>query len=181
MSQADLAKWDTRYRDGTYHARSYPSPFLETWLARIPGAGRALDVACGAGRNAVFLADLGCEVDAIDISPVELAKARALAAERYVNINTIEADLEHYDLGVARYDVIVNVNYLQRSLQLVRALKPNGWLFFQTFTDAAQEGPRRAEFRLRPGELRAMFADLEIHAYHEGERATLIALKRALH
>ena len=54
MSQSDLDKWDVRYREGSYLVRDYPSPFLDAWLERLPRTvfdGRALDIACGAGRN----------------------------------------------------------------------------------------------------------------------------------
>ena len=81
MSQADLEKWDVRYREGSYMARDYPSPFLDEWLERLPPAvfnGRALDIACGAGRNALRLAQADLCVDAMDIS----GGARSRSSER---------------------------------------------------------------------------------------------------
>ena len=71
MSRADQDKWDARYRDGAYAERTHPSALLDRWLPqlRLPeGSPRAIDVACGMGRNAIYLANQGWQVDAVDIS-----------------------------------------------------------------------------------------------------------------
>ena len=67
MSEAERLEWDRRYTDGEYRPRTWPSPFLEAWLDRLP-KGRALDLGCGAGRNALRLAEAGHQVEAVDIS-----------------------------------------------------------------------------------------------------------------
>ncbi len=79
MSEADRAKWDARYAAGAFSSRPHPSEFLRANLALCP-AGRALDIACGAGRNALFLARQGWSVDAIDISQAGLDRARSAAS-----------------------------------------------------------------------------------------------------
>ena len=75
MSDADRERWNARYESGEYAARTHPSALLAAWTGRLP-RGRALDVACGRGRNAIHLAANGYAVDAMDISGVALAKAR---------------------------------------------------------------------------------------------------------
>ena len=81
MSGADRERWDERYRLGAYVEREHPSAWLVSCLSRAP-SGRALDVACGAGRNALYLAERGYAVTGIDVSPVALARAAESAAAR---------------------------------------------------------------------------------------------------
>ena len=162
---------------------SEPASLLREQAALLPTSGRALDIAAGAGRNAVFLAQAGLDVDAIDQSEVGLAKARSLAAARGVTVRTIQADLERMSLERACYDVVVNFYYLQRSLiaPLRDALKPGGLVFFETYTVdqlamPGGRGPRRSEFLLEAGELRSMFDGYEILHWSEGvERTRAIA------
>ena len=75
MSTADRNKWDQRYREGAYASRDYPSEFLKQQLLHLK-PGKALDLACGAGRNSIFLAQNGFFVDAVDVSSVGLERAR---------------------------------------------------------------------------------------------------------
>ena len=184
----DQMRWDTRYRTDAYVLGKEPVAFLENNVGLLP-KGRALDVAAGEGRNAVFLAEHGFEVDAIDISPVGLAKADALAEERGVKIRTIQANLEEYDLGVEQYDVVANLYYLQRDLtpKIKRALKPGGVVIYETYTLEHLEmntarGPKKRAYFLQAGELREMFKDFEILHYAETRTdrkavASLIARK----
>ena len=86
MAEADREKWDQRYAEGSYRARTYPSPFLVERLAELP-RGRALDLACGAGRNALCLAEAGYAVEAVDISGVAVERARATARERGLDVD----------------------------------------------------------------------------------------------
>lgn len=143
------------------------APFLARHIDQLP-KGRALDLAAGSGRNAVFLADHGFEVDAIDISAERLQV-------RHPRIRTIEADLETYDLGVERYDVVVNFYYLQRSLKIREALKPGGVVVFETFLVGHPNGPRNLAYYLQPGELREMFSGLDVLHYTEADVASLVA------
>lgn len=184
----DQERWDARYKTDDYVYGTEPVDFLKENIGLLPG-GRALDLATGEGRNAVFLAEKGYTVYAVDISPVGLKKARALAAERGVEIRTIAADLESYDLGADLYDVITNFYYLQRNLtpRIKKALKPGGVVIYETYTFEnldvpGAHGPRNKEYLLEPGELRKMFADFEIVHYSETRNkekavASLIARK----
>ena len=118
MSAAERDKWDARYRDGAYESRTHPTALLAEWLPRIP-RGRALDVACGAGRNALYLAANGFSVTALDISRVALQRGRAAAAERGLDVEWLYADLDEAlesALPAGPFDLIVWVRYVHRAL-----------------------------------------------------------------
>ena len=123
----------------------HPSPLLAAWTDRLP-RGRALDVACGLGRNAIHLAANGYAVDAMDISGVALAKARERASAAGVEVNWIEADLEQPDIARGAYDVIVVARFLDRPLipRLIDALRPGGTRRLRPSLHHAR-GSRRAE------------------------------------
>jgi SAM-dependent methyltransferase len=171
-------RWDRRYAEsGDSAPARAPSEWLaenEDLLRAHAGPGRrALDVAAGSGRNALYLAELGFEVEAVDISEVGLARLRAAADERGLPVHTRVADLESDGLGPGAYELVVNLNYLQRDLfdPLRAALAPGGLLLFETFGPAhlAELGKRVSpEFVLGPGELRDAFAALRIVRYAEG-------------
>jgi tellurite methyltransferase len=144
-------------------------------VGMLPGADgrRALDVACGDGRNAVYLARLGFAVDACDVSDVAIDGLRTAASEAGLAITATRVDLEQEPLPADRYDVVVQINYLQRGLfgSLVAALAPAGILVAETFTRAHVEraGGRLDErFLLRPGELLTACAPLRVLRYREG-------------
>jgi SAM-dependent methyltransferase len=159
MSDADREKWDRRYASGTHGNREHPTAFLAEWEARLP-RGRALDAACGTGRNAVFLAGTGRRVDAIDISRAGLDRAREAAARRGAKIGFLHADLETDAEKVLRrtsYDLIVLVRYVNRILlpKLADALADGGFLLVEQHlaTDADVVGPRSCEHRYARNEL----------------------------
>ena len=118
MSAAEREKWDARYRDGAYEDRTHPTALLAEWLPRLP-RGRALDVACGAGRNALYLAANGYAVTALDISRVALDRAEAAAAERGLAVEWLCADLDEDPeraLPAGDFDLIVWVRYVHSTL-----------------------------------------------------------------
>ena len=169
----DAAKeWDQRYRQGRTMPDE-PAALLVENLPLLPKGGKALDIAMGTGRNALYLASLGFRVTGIDVSAVAVEKCRQKVERLGLPIEALVADLEHSPLPIEEYDLIVNFYYLQRSLapQIVAALKPGGVLVFETYTiDQLQFGwgPKNRDYLLRPGELREMFAGLETLLYHEG-------------
>jgi len=169
----DAAKeWDERYRLGLTMPDE-PAALLVENLSLLPKGGKALDIAMGTGRNALYLASLGFRVTGIDLSAVAVEKCREKAERLDLPIEALVADLEHHPLPSEEYDLIVNFYYLQRSLapQIVAGLKPGGVLVFETFTiDQLQFGwgPKIPDYLLRPGELHEMFAGLEMLLYQEG-------------
>jgi len=174
VSAAERDKWDARYRDGAYERRTHPTALLATWLPQLP-RGRALDVACGAGRNALFLAESGYEVTALDISRVGLDRGRRAAAERGLTVDWLCADLDgdlEGALPAGRFDLIVWVRYVHRTLMphLIARLAVGGSIVCEQHlaTDEPVAGPTSAEFRLAPGELRRSAAGLAVAHSYEG-------------
>jgi SAM-dependent methyltransferase len=98
--------WDRRWQKRAEEGRLAPSDRLMAEVADLP-PGRALDLACGAGRNAVWLAERGWRVTAVDFSPVALGMARALAAERGVDVEWVEADLRTYQPPPGAFDLVI--------------------------------------------------------------------------
>ena len=172
-SMSNAAKeWDERYREGRGMPEE-PSALLVQNQALLPAGGRALDIAMGSGRNALYLASLGFRVTGVDVSTVAVELCREKAARLGLAVEAIVADLEDYRLPVDTYDIIVNFHYLQRSLAgpIVRALRRGGLLIFESFTVNQLQysyGPKDPAFLLRPGELREMFSGLETLLYFEG-------------
>ena len=171
MSKADRQRWDAKYAAGKYAERKHPSALLDAWIDRLP-RGRALDVACGLGRNAIHLAAHGYAVDAMDISGVALAGARERAGVAGVEVNWIETDLERPDIACGAYDVIVVARFLERPLipRLIDALRPGGHVVYDhhCITPADVGGPASHRFRARPNELLDRFRALRVLFYEEG-------------
>ena len=171
MSDADREHWNARYESGEYAARAHPSTLLAAWIDRLPH-GRALDVACGRGRNAIHLAANGYAVDAMDISDVALARARERADAAGVVVNWIESDLEQPDIARDTYDVIVIARFLDRPLipRLIDALRPGGHVVYDhhCITSVEVDGPKSHRFRARPNELLERFRALRVLFYEEG-------------
>jgi SAM-dependent methyltransferase len=174
MSEADRSKWNQRYAEDSYR-KTNPLKLLCDWLPRIP-AGRALDVACGAGRNALLLAEAGFEVDAIDISAVGLQQLESTARARGLSINCIEHDLDQPHDFAADYDLIVVLWYVNLALitRLCACLAPGGYLICEEHLRSEQEviGPGNDNFRVAPGALRAAVSSLDLLLYEESVEAT---------
>ena len=194
MSTAERDKWDARYRDGAYENRPHPTALLAEWLPRLP-PGRALDVACGAGRNALFLAARGFRVSALDISAVALERGRRAAAERGLTIEWLCADLDEdieQALPAGRFDLIVWVRYVHPKLMphLIARLDDGGTLLCEQHlaTTAQVAGPTSAAFRLARGTLLETAQNLQVLHSYEGPLvdpdgrdvavAQLVAVKR---
>lgn len=128
--ESDRQRWDRKYAAGEGPAHFEPKPFL-TQHHHLLAGGRALDVACGFGGNALYLASLGYRVDAVDASGFALDKVRTEAARRGLLVNLIQADLSHWWVPRACYDLIVVFYYLNRALMpaLASGLRPGGLLF----------------------------------------------------
>jgi tellurite methyltransferase len=164
MSKEDLDKWNQRYAEDSYR-KNNPVVLLQDWLPKLP-VGKALDVACGAGRNSMFLAQAGFNVDAIDISPAGLHKARQQAQSQGLNINWIEHDLDQAFQFDTDYDLIIVMWYVNLALitRLCDCLAAGGYLLCEEhlITDQDVIGPNSTNYRVAPGSLREAVSGLDI-------------------
>ncbi len=173
MSEQDRARWDERYRVGDWADIDEPARILEDAEAWLEPPGLALDVACGAGRNALCLARRGFTVIAVDISWEGLGRLARRARDERLDIHLVHADLERLILPPDAFDLIVNARFLIRSLfpAFHTALKPGGLLLVETFNVDEIEvlgGDIRRAYALERGELAAAFSDFELLLYEEG-------------
>lgn len=171
MSDQDREKWNAKYSAGD-HASREPSSLLTSLDEVLPTTGRALDIAGGAGRHAIWLARRGLETTLVDISPVGLSLARKYAADAGVTIRTLEIDLAQSPCPAGPWDVIVSFHYLHRPLfkQFARILNGGGVLVFvQPTTSNLQRHARPpARFLLNDGELESLVEGLDIVQLREG-------------
>ncbi|MBW2735065.1 MAG: methyltransferase domain-containing protein [Deltaproteobacteria bacterium] len=162
-------RWDTRYSTEEYLFGEEPSSLLTE--ATFPAEGQALDIGCGEGQNAVYLAQQGLEVVAVDISVVGLRKARRLAAARGVEIRELLSDIELAGIPKGPFDVIVCIHYAQRELaaQIVDALSPGGLLLMELHTlENLKHSPTPSRTHLiNTNELITWFPQLFIESYRE--------------
>ena len=155
-----------------HHRAGRPSSFLVENIDLLP-KGRVLDVATGGGRNAVYLAGRGFEVEGIDISREALDAARVLAGESGVSVTLHLMDLENdISLPEEAFDTIICFNYLHRPLipHLKRALRLGGMLVYETYiVDQARFGkPKNPKHLLQHNELLEFFRDFRCLRYREG-------------
>lgn len=163
--------WNDRWREKVDHPFN-PDPWLVEIAPLLPG-GRALDLAGGRGRNALFLAERGMSVLCVDVSEEALDQLRQEATRRNLQVETRQADLEGDPrLPDAEFDLVLDFFYLHRPLlpRLRDAVRPGGIAVLRTFSSAGPfpGGPGNPEFVLRPGELLEIFAGWEILRHEEG-------------
>lgn len=167
----ERSRWEKRYREKATSPISDPSLFLKRHFSQLP-LGRALDVACGDGRNTLYLARQGYAVDAVDIAFGGLIRAKREAQRLGLFVRFLQADLDSILLPVNRYDVVVNVRYLDRQILpiLKKTVRGGGMVVFETFLreQAALGHPRNPAFLLDRGELRRLFDDFHVLVYEEG-------------
>jgi len=176
MTDKDREKWNSRYRKrmGT----AVPSLILLKYWG-LASSGNALDIACGNGRNSIFLAEKGFMVDAVDISAV----ATTHLAGKHSNIQVTCQDIDTWLIPPERYELIVNIRFLDRRLfpMIQDGLKTGGVLIFESFLDG-----HKHEYCLKPNELLRAFQSFHIIYYEEkkadhcdkfGQIASLAAIK----
>ena len=163
----ERASWDERYSSGKYSSTEPHKLVREIVMKLKPG--RALDLACGAGRNSIFLAENGWDVTAVDNSAAGVEIARSRAEEKGLKIDFIVADLETSEFAIepGAYDLICDLYYLQRDLfpKMKNGVRSGGVIISTIHIHGDGEEPGR--FDLREGELREFFSDMEILHYHE--------------
>ena len=178
MSIDDRMRWDQQHLKSL--GTEPPSAFLREILesdAWTGLGGTALDLACGKGRNAIYLAQRGFAVTALDISAVALEEGRRRAQQQDLKIDWHLCDLEARTLAAAAgdFDLIVNFNYLQRALirPMQQAVKPRGHVIFETYLidQAAVGHPKNPDYLLRHNELLDCFRDFRVLFYREGKFA----------
>ena len=139
----------------------------------LPAQGQALELACGMGRNALFLAQQGLETSAWDISDIAIqrlndeAETQNLSAKLHAQVR----DIVTQPMQSNRFDVIVVSYFLDRSLMssIQDALRPGGLLFYQTFSrlQVDESGPSNPDFRLADNELLSLFSQMRMLVYRE--------------
>lgn len=159
-----LTDWDERYRNAPHEVEEPTRLVVEQTLSLEPG--RALDLACGMGRNALYLASRGWQVTGVDGAPAAIERIRL----RSSSMRAVAADLEAHEFVIepGAWDLILTAYYLQRDLftAIKSGLKPGGVAIAIVHIPNPGEGP--AEKRAAPGELRGFFEDWEILHYYEG-------------
>lgn len=186
----DRLKWNDKYLQR--ESPTAPSRIVtEYYTLCRPGSrpGRALDIAAGNGRNSVFLAKHGFSVEAVDISDVGLSQISRTQPE----LHPICTDLDTFDIPPGRYNLIVNIRFLNRRLfpLIKEGLVPGGILIFESYLERPEgtdQGPTCRDFLLRENELLHAFLSLKILYYREGNIsgrkndgtvASLVARKQA--
>lgn len=168
--QEEGSHWDQLFKQKKFVFGTEPSRILKKNLALLP-KGRALDLAMGEGRNAIYLASEGWEVVGVDYSEIALRKAKQLAHERHVNIETVNADLTHYEIPDKTYDLILSIDYMERSLisKMKRGLKAGGVAVLEIPTQMVKG----------EGEIKKWFEDFSILLLRtEGDHVQVITRKK---
>ncbi len=185
----ELAQWNERFAGEDYWFGTEPNAFLAAQAHRLKSGMTALAIADGEGRNGVFLARQGLAVTSVDLTPKGVEKAERLAARAGVTIDAICADLETWDWGPPRFDVVVGIFFqfagprFREALfrQMADVLKPGGLLMIEGYRPEqiayGTGGPPNVENLYTADMLRAAFADMDIllldeydAEIHEGSR-----------
>ena len=174
MTNDLTSRWDARYRQTSTTTIPAPAEVLAENSHLLPATGNALDVACGSGNNALFLAAHGLQTTAWDISPVAIGKLLEFSSTLQLTIDARTRDVEARPPGPQTFDVITVSRFLIRHLApaLITALRPRGLLFYQTFTAIKidRSGPDNPDFLLAENELLTLFRGLIIRVYREEGR-----------
>ena len=181
----DRIKWNDKYLQR--ESLTDPSRIVTKHYA-LSRQGKALDIAAGNGRNSVFLARHGFSVEAVDISDVGLNQFSGI----HPNLHPLCIDLDTFDLPLNRYDLILNIRFLNRRLfpLIIEGLVPGGILIFESYLERPEgidEGPTCRDYLLRENELLHAFLSLKVLYYREGNIpgpknrggvASLVAMKK---
>lgn len=164
-------KWDDKYAKTDPKRPVNPCWVLKHHSRLLPLKGKGLDLACGLGGNARFMAQCGLKVEAWDISDTALTILNNWAAVNRLKIQPVLADFEQMLFPYQQYDVIVVSRYLNRKLfpQIETALKPGGLLFYETFLSPMHHGaPQNEKLYINPTEFNQAWSNLSTEIYGEG-------------
>jgi len=163
-------QWEEHYREISAESLQTPDDLL-VGNRRLLTGGLALDIASGSGRNALFLAECGYHVIAIDRSPSAARFIRSQALTGNHPLETAAADMLDINFGTERFDLIANFYFLERDLipRIKQGLKTGGLVLFETFTSygISRDDSRYRKFLIDPNELLSMFTDFFILFYFE--------------
>ena len=176
--------WDDRYRGTEFAFGTKPNDFLRECIETTNIASEAIDILCigdGEGRNGVFLAAAGHRVTTVDLSPVGVCKARDLAKQRGVMVNSLVADLDNYDLGSEKWDLVVSIFcHMPPTLrtkvhrEIIAALRPGGSFLMEAYRPAnvgrGVGGPQNTELCVTLVEIETQFSDFSFVIAREVER-----------
>lgn len=165
-------KWDAIYQQHSKELAVTEVLRINSFL--LPPGGQALDLACGLGGNALFLAERGLQVEAWDISPVALALLQQQAAARRLVLSTKTVDVRSAVFPRNAFDVVVVSRFLDRTIchAIMNSMKSGGLLFYQTFTaeKSSAQGPSNPDYLLQRNELLTLFSPLQLVYYRENSR-----------
>ena len=175
--QGGMSTWrgPREFTAGELFGPTAPSGWLVLNADLLPRGGRVLDLACGAGRNALLLAMAGFPVRAVDRDAGKIEALREVAERLGVSLDpqVLDLEIEGVDLGSGLYEIVLGIHYLHRPLfpSLIAAMAPAGILLYETFTEeqARRGKPTCPDFLLKAGELRQLVRPLEIVREREGE------------
>lgn len=168
----DLAGWERRYESGERASEDLDAPPTKLVIntARHMRPGKALDLACGTGRNALWLAEHGWQVTAVDGAHSAIEMLRSRAFQRALAVDARVADLEKgdFEIAPASWDLIAICYYLQRNLfePAKQGVRPGGILIAIVHT--AEKGEQPTATRMKRGELAGFFSGWEILHHNEG-------------
>lgn len=169
MPNPESQRWDAKYQDErNFWLDQEPRQLLTSFAHLLPLTGRALDVACGVGTSALFLAEHGLKTFALDISEYALHLAKQRARSLNLELEAAVIDLSNPWLPADYFNVILNFHFLERATFPVfrKALKSGGLIFFDTFSKR-QNRNNIPDYYLDPGELSRWFSDFETIHYSE--------------
>ena len=169
----DVERWEAKYQAANPDPQLRTDPLLSCHLADLHSVGSALDLASGSCHSAVFLAQQGYDVLAVDCSATGLAIGRRLAQREQTTIKTLTADLDEITLDTEVYDLVVCFRYLNRALfpSMKTVLTPGGLLFFKTFNvhHLVLSPKFTPAYVLQPGELSQSFSGMLMIDLNDGE------------
>ncbi len=171
--QNNTDKWNRIYASGDRGSQQ-AAKILRDNMHLLPVTGKALDVACGSGANALLLAQHGLETYAWDISQIAIDKLQSRCLDLNISLRAQTRDISAQPPAPNSFDVIVVSHFLQRSLipHLIAALRDAGLIYYQTFIKDKinDSGPRNPDYRLGKNELLHLFQTLQIVNYREEGR-----------
>jgi tellurite methyltransferase len=161
--------WNQHFADRDYTDPA-PDPLL-IQAADMLLPGRALDLACGAGRHALYLARLGWHVTAVDFSAAAIGRLRAQGAGLEIDARLSDLERDEFAIAANAYELICDFLYLQRNLfpQIREGIHPGGVFVgaIPLFEEGCLATPRNPDFLLQPGELRSLFDGWKVLFYSE--------------